>query len=266
MRVAAAMVEKVRERQENDAIEAGLPLPNPGKPLPNHVLRSALFAVSPKVFRREQKIASVEGVDVFISRGYRPTQAHLDVWEQCLSLASQQGTGKRIRFTAYSFLKAIRRSNGTSDRKWLAESLLDLAGCLVRITDGRRTYFGSLIEGGVRDEATDDYAIQINPQLAVLFMKGNWTALDSEERARLRRHPLAQWLHAFYSTHEAPFPYKVETIKGLCGSDAEELWVFRQTLKRALKKLAEETGWACHVDDEDKVVVQKNKQILCRTR
>jgi hypothetical protein len=103
-------MDRIRERREQEAIKEGLPVPTNGKPLPNHVLRSALFGVSAKVFRREQKIASVEGVDVFISRGYRPTQAHLDVWEHCLALAAKQGTGKQIRFSAYAFLKAIGRN------------------------------------------------------------------------------------------------------------------------------------------------------------
>lgn len=253
----AQALDRIRQRREQDAMAAGLPVPSNGKPLPNHVLRSALFGVSAKVFRREQKIASVEGVDVFISRGYRPTQAHLDVWEHCLSLAASQGTGKQIRFTAYAFLKAIGRTNGTSDRKWLNEALLDLAGCIVRITDGRRTYFGPLIEGGTKDELTDKYVIEINPRLAVLFMGGTWTALDRKERDSLRRHPLAQWLHAFYSTHSEPFAYKVATLKELCGSDVEELWKFRQMLRRALEHLADATGWTCYIDEEDKVVVRK---------
>lgn len=240
-------------------MDAGLPaLPN-GKPLPNHVLRSALFAVSPKAFRRETKVASIEGVEVFIARGYRPTQAHLDVWEHCIHLAARQGTGKRIGFSAYSFLKAIGRSpGGGSDRKWLNDTLLDLAGCIVRITDGRHTYFGPLIEGGVKDEQADQYVIEINPRLAVLFLGGAWTAIDGEQRKDLRRHPLAQWLHAFYSTHEKPFRYKVETIKELCGSEVEELWKFRQVLRRALGTLARVTGWQCAIDEKDCVAVVKH--------
>lgn len=257
-------LDRVHQCREDAIIAAGLPVPASRKPLPNDVLRSAMFAVSQKVFRRETKVASIDGVEVFIARGYRPTQAHLDVWEHCLALAATQGTGKQIRFTAYAFLKAIGRTNGTSDRKWLNEALLDLAGCIVRITNGRRTYFGPLIEGGTKDELTDKYVIEINPRLAVLFMGGTWTALDRKERDSLRRHPLAQWLHAFYSTHSEPFAYKVATLKELCGSDVEELWKFRQLLKRALEPLAAATGWACYIDEEDRVVVRKNKQLPCQ--
>lgn len=73
-------------------------------------------------------------------RGYRPTQAHLDVWEQCLDLAAKHGTGKQIRFSAYSFLKAIGRNTGKSDYEWLKEAINDLTSCLGRIlTDATRT-------------------------------------------------------------------------------------------------------------------------------
>ncbi len=251
---------RIRLRREHAAVANGLPSPPSGKPLPNDVLRSALFAVSQKVFRRETKIVSIEGVDVFIARGYRPTQAHLDVWEHCLALAAAQGTGRRIHFSAYSFLKAIGRSpNGGSDRKWLSEALLDLAGCLIRITNGAHTYFGQLIEGGMKDEKTDEYFIEINPRLAVLFAGHRWTAVDAIERMALRRHPLAQWLHAFYSTHTRPFAYKVETIRDLCGSDTKEIRKFRQMLRRALNELAAVTGWACEIDAQDRVAIRKPK-------
>lgn len=248
-------LKKMRERQEKDAVERGLPSPENGKPLPNDILRSALFGVSERIFRREEKVASIEGLDVFMVRGFRPTQAHLDVWEHCLALAARHGTGKKIRFTAYSFLKAIDRSTGKSDYKWLKETIDDLAGCLVKISNGRYSYSGTLIQDGFRDEQTDEYVISINERLALLFMGNNWTALNGGQRKLLRNRPLAQWLHAFYSTHAKPHRYKVEKIRELCGSEVAELKKFRQILRRALKQLSEVTGWTCLIDENDCVVV-----------
>lgn len=259
--IAKAM-DRIRESLEQKAIAAGLPVPSNGKPLPNDVLRSALFGVSEKVFRREEKIASVEGLDVYMVRGYRPTQAHLDVWEQCLDLAAKHGTGKRIRFSVYSFLKAIGRNTGKSDYEWLKEAINDLAGCLVRISNGRHSYFGTLIQDGFRDEETNEYVIKINEALALLFMGGNWTALNGEQRKMLRKRPLAQWLHAFYSTHAKPHPYKVETIRQLCGSEVSELKKFRQMLRRALKELASVTGWSCSIDENDCVVIKREAKTV----
>lgn len=257
------VLDQIRKRHEEVTIARGIPRPANGKPLPNDILRSALFGVSERAFRREEKIASLEGLEVFMVRGYRPTQAHLDVWEHCLELAARHGTGKQIRFSAYSFLKAIGRSTGKSDYEWLKEAIHDLAGCLVRISNGRYSYFGTLIQEGFRDEETNEYVISINERLALLFMGDNWTALDFEERRRLRKRPLAQWLHAFYSTHAQPYPYKVETIRRLCGSEVEELWKFRQLLRRALAELESVTGWSCTIDKNDCVVVVKKPSCPC---
>ncbi len=108
-----------------------------------------------------------------------------------------------------------------------------------------------------KDEQADQYVIEINP----VWQSFSSERLDGnrwEQRKDLRRHPLAQWLHAFYSTHEKPFRYKVETIKELCGSEVEELWKFRQVLRRALGTLARVTGWQCAIDEKDCVAVVKH--------
>lgn len=257
-------LEQIKQKREANTIAEGIPRPKNGAPLPNDVLRSALFGISEKVVKREEKIASVDGIDLFIVRGYRLTQAHLEVWEHCIALAMKQGTGKQIRFSAYSFLKAIGRNTGKSDYAWLREAINDLAGCLVRISNGRYSYFGTLIQDGYRDEHTNEYIISINERMALLFSGGNWTVIKKEERRALRKHPLAQWLHAFYSTHAKPYPYKVETIRKLCGSNVQELWKFRQTLQRAIEELAKVTGWKCAIDDKDRLIVEK--PCLDRTR
>jgi hypothetical protein len=198
----AQIRDRARERQERDEIAAGLPdWPEHKRGLPNGALRSALFGISPKERRTyavERHVASIEGLEVFITRGPNLMQHHLDVWEQCLRLGKDQGTGRRIEFTAYAFLKSIGRNTGKSDCEWLKNALYDLAACVVRITDGNRTYFGPLIHGGTRDELTGRYVIEINPKIALLYGVGRWTQLDYAQRQLLRRHPLAQWLHAFY--------------------------------------------------------------------
>lgn len=259
------ILDRARERQERDAIAAGLPdWPENKRGLPNGALRSALFGISPKERRTyavERHIASIDGLEVFITRGPNLMQHHLDVWEQCLRLGKDQGTGRRIEFTAYAFLKSIGRNTGKSDCEWLKNALYDLAACVVRITDGNRTYFGPMIHGGTRDELTGRYVIEINPKIALLYGTGRWTQLDYAHRQQLRRHPLAQWLHAFYSTHAVPYRYKVETIRHLCGADKEgELWKFRQVLRRALDQLAQATGWLCEIDGRDCLVVRKQSE------
>jgi hypothetical protein len=178
----ARIMDRVRECQERDSITAGIPdWPENKRGLPNGALRSALFGISPKERRSyvvERHVASIEGLEVFITRGPNLMQHHLDVWEQCLKLGKDQGTGQRIEFTAYAFLKSIGRNTGKSDCEWLKNVLYDLAACVVRITDGRRTYFGLLIHGGTQDELTGRYVIEINPWIALLYGAGRWTQLD----------------------------------------------------------------------------------------
>lgn len=255
-------LDRMRQRREQSAIAAGLPdWPENKRGLPNGALRSALFGISPKERRSyafERHVASIDGVEVFITRGPNLMQHHLDVWEQCLKLGKDQGTGRRIEFTAYAFLKSIGRNTGKSDNEWLKNALYDLAACVVRISDGSKTYFGPLIHGGTRDELTGRYVIEINPKIALLYGSGQWTQLDYVQREQLRRHPLAQWLHAFYSTHASPYRYRVETIRRLCGADVEgELKKFRQVLRRALERLDVATGWHWRIDESDCVVLQK---------
>jgi len=66
-------------------------------------------------------------------------------------------------------------------------------------------------------------------------------------------------LHSFYLTHSEPFPYKVKTIKKLCGSNNKNLCDFRNKLKNAIKELSSATGWNITIDANDLIVVQKNK-------
>jgi hypothetical protein len=55
--------------------------------------------------------------------------------------------------------------------------------------------------------------------MKVMFGRDGWTQIDWSIRQNLRGHPLAQWLHGFYSTHAQPYPLKIETLHKLCGSE-----------------------------------------------
>jgi hypothetical protein len=50
---------------------------------------------------------------------------------------------------------------------------------------------------------------------------------------------------------------KVETLHRLCGSEAKQMFSFRQELRQSLDKLAEVTGWTWEIDDSDLVHVAK---------
>lgn len=249
-----------KRRREEQVVAAGLPnWPEKVRGIPNGALRSSLFGAirrGPRKFLKRTRLQTVNGLTI-VFNGPRLSQSDLDVWEHCLHLARINGTGCRIRFTGYAFLKAIQRNTGKSDREWLKGVLLDLASSVVEISDGKRAYFGPLIHHGVRDEETKEFVIEVNPRVALLYGADGWTQIEWAQRWALRRQPLAQWLHGFYSTHAEPYAYKVETLRRLAGSENEHLFSFRQELRSAMDKVAEVTGWSWRIGDGDLLMVSR---------
>ena len=217
-----------------------LPLwPEPKRGAPNAVLRGALFAAVHKdrqYMRRKELIAAQDGITIRYT-GEQLDQADLDVWEQVLHLARTQALGKRCYFTAHGFLKALGRSTGKMNHEWLEFALARLSATSVEITSGRWTYFGSLIEGGARDEDTRRYVVEINPKLAKFYGRTQWTQIDWDQRQRLRGKPLALWLHGFYASHAAPYSLTVAYLHKLSGSRTKQLRKFKQNLGQALRDL-----------------------------
>ena len=238
---AIAETAKKRGRRPAPAKVIQLPLwPEAKRGAPNAVLRGALFAAiqgkSRRYMDRKQLIETQDGITIRYSGG-QLDQADLDVWEQTLHLARTQALGTRCYFTAYGFLKALGRATGKQNHEWLKSALTRLAGAVVEITADRRTYFGTLIEDGVRDEETGRYVVEINPKLAAFYGRSQWTQIDWEQRQLLRSKPLALWLHGFYASHAEPFPVTVEYLHKLSGSRNKQLRFFKRHLTQALTDL-----------------------------
>ena len=216
-----------------------LPLwPEATRGAPNAVLRGALFAAVHKDRRYldRELLAAQDGITIRFT-GKQLDQADLDVWEQALHLARTQALGSKCYFSAHGFLKALGRQTGKSGHKWLASALARLCATWVEISDGRRTYFGSLIDRGVRDEDTGRYVVEINPDLAKFYGRTQWTQIDWAQRQHLRGKPLALWLHGFYASHAAPHPLTVAYLHKLSGSQTKQLQHFKQNLTQALRDL-----------------------------
>lgn len=197
---------------------------------PNGLLRSALFGAIRRGKRRymeRKRVASLDGIDILYT-GMRLDQSDLDVWAGALHLARLGRLGDRIEFTEKGFLRLIGRGGeggkniGKSDREWLRKVFARLSANTVEIIQGPYVYGGSLVDEYFRDEVSGKYIVILNPGLKVLFNQDSWTQIDWDVRHALRGRPLAQWLHGFYSTHAAPFPYKIETLHRLCGSETGE--------------------------------------------
>lgn len=204
------------------------PWPDPMRGVPNGILRTALFGAIKRGKRRymeREPIASVKGVSV-VYTGPRLDQSDLDVWEGALHLARSIKLGSRVEFTERGLLRLIGRGGpnghniGKSNRVWLRKVLARLTATAIEITQGPYTYCGSLIDEYFRDSSNGRYVVILNPRIKVIFNHDGWTRIDWGIRHALIGHPLAQWLHGFYSTHAVPMPYKAETLHLLCGSEA----------------------------------------------
>lgn len=196
--------------------------------VPNTLLRSALFGAvgrGPRPYMERKEIASLREIAILYA-GQRLTQSDLDAWTGVLHLARCVPLGECIEFSEKGFLRLIGRggdagrSLGKSDRLWLRKVFARLSANTVEVKHGVMEYAGSLIDEYWRDASTGRYSMRLNPKMIRLFGNHSWTGLDWAVRQELTAHPLAQWLHGFYSTHASPYKYRYERIHQLCGSDA----------------------------------------------
>jgi len=251
-----------REREEKPGKLVYLPTwPDAMRGMPNVIARSALFGIIQRGKRKYvegQKIAipAVTGVTI-LHTGPQLDQNDLDVWLQCLHLTRNQAIGTPIRFTSCAFLRSIGRNTGKRDYEWLQGVFRRLMSSVIEIECMRKGFAGQLIRDWYRDETTGENVIILNPKIAALFADDAWTAEQWSERMALKGHQLARWLHTFYSTHAAPLPYKVETIRQLSGSSDLALYSFRRELRKALAKVVDVTGWSWFIDEDDLVHITK---------
>ena len=213
--------------------------PDAVRGVPNAVLRGSLFTVSKQraTAKKRELLAAVEGIEIRF-KGERFNQTDLDLWEMLLHLARMQPLGNQVEFTAYSLLKELGRGTGGKDHEDLKEDIARLLGGVVEITwtDTNKTFLGHLVEKAYRDETTQRYVVVFDQKMLSLY-EGGYSYVDWQRRKALKGNSLAKWLQGFYASHAAPYPYKVETIKNLCGSTVARLTDFRRLLRAGLDEL-----------------------------
>lgn len=204
---------------------------------PSGVFRSALFPATGRGQRKwlkDEKIFSTKGLKVTF-RGEQFDQTDLDVYLEILHLMRDQPDS--VEFTAHGLLKALGKPIGKSGYDWLHSVIIRLTAGTVEIIDHEKRYFGHLIEGGERDEATKRYILSVNAKFS-RFFKAAWSSLDIEQRRRLKSDT-AKALHAYYSGHVNPEKHLFETLAGICGL----VGVNRKTTLLKAHKELEETGF-----------------------
>lgn len=206
---------------------------------PNSFLRSSLFAAiqgKDRVYLKESVLASTKDVTVKYT-GEQLNQDDLTVWDTLVHMAREHPLGTVFQFSAHSLLRRLGLHTGNTEHKRLHSIIIRLTACAVEITHNGNTYFGPLIKSGAKDEITRHYAVELNPQLIRLYGQDRWTALNWETRQKLRRKPLAQALHGYYSSHARPLPVKLETLQNITGSSNPQLASFKRQVKAALEEL-----------------------------
>lgn len=208
---------------------------------PNSFLRSALFpAIQSKdrIDRMDEAIlGSQNGITVIYS-GQQLNQEDLTVWETLVHLAKNSPLGDVCKFSAYEILKSMDLDTGGCQYTHLHKTIIRLAGGVVQICfAGGKRYGSTLLHSFVKDDITGHYAIQLDRRLINLYGQNEWTALDWGKRLTLKRKPLAQFLHSYYSSHKKPYPLKVETLQHLSGSKTKRLAKFKENLRLALDEL-----------------------------
>jgi hypothetical protein len=213
--------------------------PDAVRGVPNAVLRGSLFSVSKQRATAKKRVllATVDGIEIRF-KGERFNQVDLDLWEMLLHLARLQPLGNQVEFSSYSLLKELGRGTGGKDHEDLKEDIARLLGGVVEITwtYDNRTFIGHLVDKAYRDETTQRYVVVFDQKMLGLY-EGGYSYIDWSRRKALKGNSLAKWLSGFYASHAQPYPYKVETIKNLCGSNVGRLPDFRRMLKAALDEL-----------------------------
>ena len=214
--------------------------PDAVRGVPNSVLRGALFGVSVarKTHKRRTLIAALENYEIRF-KGETFNQVDLDTLQGLLHLARPHPLGTRVEFSVHSFLKELGRKVSGEQHEQFKEQVARLGSGWIEITSlkDQKTFMGSLVRKAFRDETTGRYVVVFDEDMLQLYQTGH-TLIDWEQRQALGKNNLAKWLHGFYASHAKPFPYKVETIHGLCGS-ISELKEFRRLLRSALDTLVE---------------------------
>jgi hypothetical protein len=228
---------------------------------PNSFLRSALFSAiqsKDREFLKSVTLASQDGITVKFT-GEQLNQEDLTLWETLVHLAKKHPLGNICTFTAHGILKALNLPTGGKQHKVLHEGIIRLIACAVEITHEGKTYAGSLVveSGSNKDEITSHYSLSLNRTLIRLYGETQWTAIDWKQRLELRRKPLAQALHGYYSSHRAPYPVKLETLHRLMGSRNAQVAGFRRHCRTALDELVSIDFLTSYSIDRDIVTVKR---------
>lgn len=207
--------------------------------IPNVLLRSAAFAVIGKGQRAwlDRETISSQTGDVLTYTGQQLDQSDLDLCTAQLHLMRNHPLDQGYNTSLYALLNCLGITDTGPNRASLKQRLLRLSNCELSIRTASYAYEGGLVYAE-RLDSDKPLVLRLNPGVMRLFAEGQYTWVHWGIRRTLSGCYLAQWLHGFYSTHAAPFPVRVETLRRLSGSKTANMSKFLQLLHRSLDRLS----------------------------
>ena len=229
---------KIADRQSTRIIK--LPFWAVGKRgTPNSFIRSALFSAiqsKDRVFVKDEIIFSQQGIKITFT-GEQLNQEDLTLWETLTHIYRETPLGDTIEFTAYGILKLLDFDIGSDQYQRLHSGIKRLIACALEIEHEGKKFIGSLVTSCRQNTTTKTYTLELSRELIQLFGEATWTAVDWQQRLELRRKPLAQALHSYYSSHKTPYPVKLEFLQQLTGSKNSQPASFKRQVCTALDVL-----------------------------
>jgi len=215
--------------------------------VPNEILRSALFNAKnrnmKRIYLHEQDIAVLFNGRITFT-GWELRQDDETVWMQLIHLAKQVPPGEPVEFSPRRFCESIG---------WAIceKSYVRLRGCLTRMQANSLSVYSDRLKSGIslsmvpkfawqdsERSALKKYRVQVAPELVALFDGGHFSRIEWEQRLSLPVG-VATWLHGYFSTHKAPYPVKLETIKQGCGITVGHPKKLRDIVADALGELVQ---------------------------
>lgn len=169
--------------------------------------------------------------------GERLGQDDLDVFLVLLHLAQAAPLGEAVQLGGSELLGALGLTDSGDSRARLEERLHRLAAALIELRGERGdVLMGHLVASARRGRHGEAWRVTLARELLPAFGPGI-AGVDLRIRSALHEKPLAQWIHAWLSSHGGtPRPHGLVRLRELSGSACRPS-EFRRVLERALRAL-----------------------------
>lgn len=181
--------------------------------MPNHIARSSLFAPVARGRRKmhDGSILQSRGDAEIRFSGRQLDEAQADVWMQAMKEAQRQPLGTPVVINRTDFLRAIGRTKGGENYKWLHRTMQDLAFAMLVIevtkADGKpklsigKTRALHLIAGFDYDEDGEEYTLTIDPRWREMYSNREFALIDWNKRREFgRNQDMAKTLQRLLAT------------------------------------------------------------------